>query len=309
MRYAAWVRRFVVTFVSCLPILAWGSAGCRPSKAELAAVSAELQVVRTQQAELEERLDQLEDRDATVEASAQAEHDSLEGGLTDVARRLVVLEERAAKAPKPGVQPTKPDPAAVYHVAVGDSQVKGPSDALVTIVMWTDYQCPYCARVQPTLDELERSYGRKLRFVHKHNPLGFHPRAMPTALAVEAAGRQGKFWEMHALAFENQKDLTDENYRLWAKKLRLKLGRFEADLESDELRKRVEAEQQQGMTLGARGTPAFFVNGRFLSGAQPLENFTALIDEELAKARTLVERGVPRERVYETTIADGKTQP
>jgi protein-disulfide isomerase len=191
---------------------------------------------------------------------------------------------------------------------VGDSHAKGSSDALVTIVVWTDYQCPYCARVQATLDELERDYGRELRFVHKHNPLGFHPWAMPAAIATEAAGRQGKFWEMHALAFEHQKELSNENFRKWAKKLRLKARRFEADLGDPALRERIEAEQAQGMSLGARGTPAFFINGRFLSGAQPVENFKRLIDEERTKARALVDRGVPRERVYEVTIAEGKTK-
>lgn len=269
-------------------------------------MSAELQRVRTEQAELQARVEQLEQQEAGSEAQAQYELDSLAGGLTDVARRLVVLEDRAAKLDKPALG--KPDPAAVYRVTVGDSHVKGPADALVTIVMWTDYQCPYCARVQVTMAQLEELYGREVRFVHKHNPLGLHPRAMPAALAVEAAGRQGKFWQMHALLFEHQKDLSSERFRSLAKQLRLKLRRFDDDLEDPALRDRITAEQTQGVTLGARGTPAFFVNGRFLSGAHPVENFQVLIDEELAKAKALVDRGVPRMEVYEVTIAEGKTK-
>lgn len=282
--------------------------GCRPSKAELAGISAQLQQIRAQQQELDERMQGLEAREESVDTRAQIERDSLVGGLNGVTQRLAELEERVAKANAPAVKTGKPDPAAVYHVAVGDSHVKGSSDALVTIVVWTDYQCPYCARVQATLDQLEQDYGRELRFVHKHNPLGFHPRAIPAAMATEAAGRQGKFWEMHALVFEHQKALSDENFRKWAKKLRLKARRFADDLADPALRERILAEQAQGMGLGVRGTPAFFINGRFLSGAQPLESFKVLIDEERAKARALVDRGVPRERVYEVTIAEGRTK-
>jgi protein-disulfide isomerase len=131
---------------------------------------------------------------------------------------------------------------------------------------------------------------------------------MPAALAVEAAARQGKFWPMHALLFEQGKELSEGTYRRLAKQLRLKLARFDKDRGDPALRERIEAEQAQGLTLGARGTPAFFVNGRFLSGAQPLETFQKLVDEELAKARTLVDRGVPRARVYEVTIAEGRTK-
>jgi protein-disulfide isomerase len=280
--------------------------GCRPSKAELAAISTQLQQIRVQQQELDARMQQLEEREANAVAGTQVELDSLVAGINGMVARLAALEERAAKANRPVAD--RPDLAAVYRVTLGDSHTKGPSDALVTIVMWTDYQCPYSAKVQATLDQLARDYGRELRFVQKHNPLGFHPRAMPAALAAEAAGRQGKFWEMHALVFENQKDLTDENFRKWAKQLKLKERRFAADLDDPELRKRIEAQQAQGVTLGARGTPAFFINGRFMSGAQLLERFKALIDEERAKAQELVNRGVRREEVYEVTIAEGRTK-
>lgn len=124
---------------------------------------------------------------------------------------------------------------------------------------------------------------------------------------AEAAGRQGKFWEMSDLLFDNQ-ELTDENLRKWAKKLRLDVKRFRRDMDDPELRQRILDQQAQGMTLGARGTPAFFVNGRFLSGAQPFVSFQALIDEELAEARRLVDQGVPRDEVYRVTVAEGRTR-
>jgi protein-disulfide isomerase len=131
---------------------------------------------------------------------------------------------------------------------------------------------------------------------------------MPAALGSEAAGKQGKFWEMHDKIFENQKAISEENLVAWAGELGLDVEQFKKDMASDELKKKITEQQTQGVTLGARGTPAFFVNGRFLSGAQPVENFKKLIDEEKAKAQKLVDAGTPRAGVYEKTIANGKTK-
>ncbi|MCA9709043.1 MAG: thioredoxin domain-containing protein [Myxococcales bacterium] len=287
--------------------------GCRPSHAELQAVQAQLGEIQAQQQELSAQVQLLAQREAGRDDAERFERSELEEALIGVAGRVAKLEEQLEREPARGVrqvgpQAGRPDPAAVYKVEVGDAPIRGPQHALVTIVMWTDYQCPYCSRVQATLAELEKEYGRSVRFVHKHNPLGFHARAMPAALAAEAAGRQGKFWEMHDRLFGHQKELTDQNFRKWAKKLGLKVGRFERDLDDPELRARIERDQAQGNTLGARGTPAFFINGRFLSGAQPLESFRALIDEELARAQRLVDRGVPLREVYTVTIAEGRTE-
>jgi protein-disulfide isomerase len=131
---------------------------------------------------------------------------------------------------------------------------------------------------------------------------------MPAALGSEAAGKQGKFWEMHDKIFENQKAISDENLVAWAGELGLDVEQFKKDMASDELKKKITEQQTQGVTLGARGTPAFFVNGRFLSGAQPVENFKKIIDEEKAKAQKLVDAGTPRAQVYEKVIANGKTK-
>jgi protein-disulfide isomerase len=131
---------------------------------------------------------------------------------------------------------------------------------------------------------------------------------MPAALGSEAAGKQGKFWEMHDKIFENQKAISDENLVAWAGELGLDVEQFKKDMASEELKKKITEQQTQGVTLGARGTPAFFVNGRFLSGAQPVESFKKLIDEEKAKAEKLVAAGTPRAQVYEKTIANGKTK-
>jgi len=131
---------------------------------------------------------------------------------------------------------------------------------------------------------------------------------MPAALASEAAGKQGKFWEMHDKLFENNKALNDGNYVAWAGELGLDVEQFKKDMKDPGLKKKITAQQAQGMTVGARGTPAFFVNGRFISGAQPFPNFKKLIDEEMKKADKLVASGVPKAKVYEKTIARGKTK-
>jgi len=292
-----------------LPLSLALASGCRPSKAEFDALQAQLDQVQAQQVELSQTVAVLDDRASTQGDADRFERAELEDAVIVLIQRLAQLEERMAPPPAPErPAPGRPDPEAVYKVEIGDAPVKGPDTALVTIVMWTDYQCPYCARVQDTLEILEKEYGSQVRFVHKHNPLSFHPRAMPAALAAEAARRQDKFWKMSDKLFDNQKELTDANFRRWAKKLGLKVKRFEKDMDDPKLEQHIEQDQAQGMELGARGTPAFFINGRFLSGAQPLENFRALIDEEMAKAKTLVGRGVAPNEVYAVTIAEGRTK-
>lgn len=136
-----------------------------------------------------------------------------------------------------------------------------------------------------------------------------HNRAMPAAMASEAAGKQGKFWEMHDKLFQDPRALTDENIEKYATEIGLDMAKFKEDLKDKKLEAKIKKQQQQGSTLGARGTPAFFVNGRFLSGAQPFEAFKALIDEEMKKADALLDKGTPKEKLYETIIAKGKTKP
>lgn len=236
----------------------------------------------------------------------------LKAGQDKVLKELAAVKTEVKKAParaKPGRRPGSPDPAAVYKVPVEDAHAKGPADALVTIVEWSEFQCPFCKRVGPTMDKITETYGDKVRVAFKHNPLGFHKNAMPAAMAAEAAGKQGKFWEMHDKLFENSRDLTKENFIKWAGELKLDVNKFKKDLEDKALTEKIKKQQSQGVSLGARGTPAFFVNGRFLSGAQPFERFKTLIDEELKKAEKLVEGGTSKAKLYETIIAKGKTKP
>ena len=219
-------------------------------------------------------------------------------------------------APKPTdkkARPGQPDPKAVYKVPLqGNEPQKGPDDALVTIVEFSDFECPFCGRVEPTMKEVEKKYGKDVRVVWMNNPLPVHKNAKPAATAgLEAHAQKGDkaFWAMHEKMFANQKALTAENLEAWGKELGLNGSKLKKALAEDKYAKTIQQQQTLANTLGARGTPAFFINGRNLRGAQPLAAFTALIDEELAKAKELVKKGTPRSKVYETTIANGETGP
>ena len=212
-------------------------------------------------------------------------------------------------APKAG----QPDPQAVYKVPLkGDEPQKGPDDALVTIVEISDFECPFCGRVEPTIKQVQDKYGKDVRVVWMNNPLPFHKNAKGAAnAALEAHAQKGDkgFWAMHKKMFENQKALTTANLEAWAKEQGLNVSKFKKALADDKYGKTIQEQQALASKLGARGTPAFFINGRNLRGAQPLTAFTAVIDQELTKAKALVAKGTPRAKVYETTIAKGETGP
>jgi len=219
----------------------------------------------------------------------------------------------APEAKKPAQQAGQPDPKAVYKVPLkGDEPQKGPDDALVTIVEFSDFECPFCGRVEPTMNDVQKKYGKDVRVVWMNNPLPFHKNAKPAATAaLEAHAQKGDkaFWAMHEKMFANQKALTADNLEKWGKELGLNASKLKKALADDKYAKTIQAQQALATSLGARGTPAFFINGRNLRGAQPLAAFTALVDEELAKAKALVAKGTPRAKVYETTIANGETGP
>ncbi|MBN1204539.1 MAG: thioredoxin domain-containing protein [Myxococcaceae bacterium] len=219
----------------------------------------------------------------------------------------------AANAPAPSApsQPAKPgravDPT-VFKVPLEDSPRKGSDEALVTIVEFSDYQCPFCSRAEATVQKLQEEYGSKLRVVMKQNPLSFHPRAKPAAKAAMAAGAQGKYWEYHAKLFANAKALEDADLEKYAQELKLDVARWKKELANPEFDKIITRDQTLAGQLGATGTPAFFINGRLLSGAQPIDNFKALITEELTKAEALVKSGTRANQVYAAIIEKGQTR-
>ncbi|MCP3103345.1 thioredoxin domain-containing protein [Myxococcus sp. K15C18031901] len=209
----------------------------------------------------------------------------------------------AAAAAPAGRRPVDPT---VFKVPLDGSPSRGNPEALVTMVEFSDYECPFCSRANATVQKLEEDYGKKLRVVMRQNPLSFHARAKPAALAALAAGEQGKYWEMHEKLFANQKKLDDASLEQHAKDLGLDIAQWKASQEDPKLQAIIQKDQALAQQLGASGTPAFFINGRFLSGAQPIDNFKALIDEEYGKAEALVKGGVAARDVYAKIIEKGQ---
>jgi protein-disulfide isomerase len=152
----------------------------------------------------------------------------------------------------------------------------------VTVVLFSDFECPYCKKIEPTLDALEKEYPGKVRVVWKNFPLDMHPSARLAAAAALAAHTQGKFWAMHDRLLENQEALDRPTLEGHARRLGLDPARFQAALDSKAAE--VEADVKQGTSLGVTGTPTVFVNGRRVVGAHPLATFKALVEQELARA-------------------------
>jgi protein-disulfide isomerase len=198
-----------------------------------------------------------------------------------------------------------------YAIPLRDAPTRGPATARVTLIEVSDFQCPFCGRAQATLQSLAKKYGDDLRIAFKHNPLAFHANALPAAEAALAADEQQRFWEMHDLLFAHQSELTPADLERYAKELGLDLPRFQEAMASHRLRPRIALDQREADLFGARGTPTFFINGRPLRGAQPMEAFVRLIDEELREADALLARGTPREQLYETIVQKGlaKAEP
>ena len=158
-----------------------------------------------------------------------------------------------------------------------------PNTAPITIVEFSDFQCPYCARLIPTLEEVKKKYGDKVRIVFQQYPLAFHQFAQKAAEASLCAHEQGKFWELHDAMFQNQQNLAVEQLKAKATELGMNADQFNACLDQGKFASQVAADLEAGTKAGVNGTPAMFINGRFLSGAQPLGEITKVIDDELQR--------------------------
>ena len=162
----------------------------------------------------------------------------------------------------------------------------GPASAPVTIVEFSDFQCPFCQRVAPTLKRVRDAYGDRVRIVWKDFPLtSIHPQAFKAAEAAQCAHEQGKFWEYHDRLFGNQQALQVESLKKYAADTGLDAATFAGCLDTAKYAERVQAQMGVGAKLGVNSTPAVFINGRLLTGAQPYETFVAVIDEELERAK------------------------
>jgi protein-disulfide isomerase len=164
-----------------------------------------------------------------------------------------------------------------------DDHVEGPADAPLTLVEYGDYQCPYCGAAYPVVKRLQKTLGRKLRFVFRNFPLTqAHPEALIAALAAEAAALQGKFWEMHDLLYEQQASLNADIIPRWADKIGLNLDIFGNDIKQGVVEKRIQADRQSGIRSGVNGTPTFFINGTRYDGSPDYESLLPALESELA---------------------------
>jgi protein-disulfide isomerase len=218
----------------------------------------------------------------------------------------------AVASPDPGASATAAPQAApsegaparpvdVYKVPIGGLPSIGNPDALVTIVEFTDYECPFCQRAEQTMTRLRTTYGDAIRVVVAERPLPFHERARPAAIAAIAADAQGKFEAMHTRLFAPGGSLAESAIGVAAKESVLDLARFEADRNAAPLA----PSEQLADHLGVKGTPTFFIGGRRVVGAQPYETFRDVVEQRLAAARSLVASGVRARDVYAALTANG----
>ncbi|MDA9189363.1 DsbA family protein [bacterium] len=193
------------------------------------------------------------------------------------------INDKTAKSP---VEVYIPKPARpVFEVEVGDSPFWGGKDAKVTIVEYSDFQCPFCSKAAKIVDDLKKKYGNKIKVVFKQFPLSFHNHAKKAAEASLCANEQSSknFWKFHDAMFAEQSKLSMDDLKATAKKLGLDTATFDKCLTSGKFSSKVDAEMESGKKVSVKSTPTFFVNGILLSGAQSVEVFSELIDEQLKK--------------------------
>jgi protein-disulfide isomerase len=214
---------------------------------------------------------------ATLEQVQAPIADLLTGERTSDARSAFVT---TLKAKTPVVVSLEPPRLAVSEAG---RPAKGPEGAPITMIEFSDFQCPFCQRAYATVQQVLSTYGDRIRFVYRHYPLPNHPAAGPAAEASLCADEQGQFWPYHDRLFANAERLSDADLKRHAVDVGLDAAKFNACFDSHKFQDEVAEDFAAGNSLGVNGTPAFFVNGRLLSGAQPFEAFKELIDEELAR--------------------------
>ncbi len=224
---------------------------------------------------------------------AQIEAIARRAAQTAVAEAMAQQQAARPQNPAPGqAQGNRPSAPATpqgpqrVEVSVDDDPAWGPEDAPVVIIEFSDFQCPFCTRFRKqTYDRIKETYGDKIRFVYRDFPLTqIHPEAVPAAIAANCAGEQGKYWEYHDLLFLGGKPLGRDTYVEYADQLGLDVDEFSRCIDEQRYLDEVQKDFQDGVAAGVRGTPTFFINGVPLVGAQPFENFQAVIEQELAKA-------------------------
>ena len=213
------------------------------------------------------------------------------GGSANTITGAATAQQPTAQQPTQPTAPSQPSqpsaPSPTVQVSADDDPVKGDANAPIEIIEFSDFQCPFCGRFfSDTLPQLQKEYidTGKAKLVYRDFPLSsIHPQATPAAEAAECAKEQNKFWEFHDKIFQNQAAMSDASYKQWAKDLGLNAQQFNDCVDNRKYKSEVEKDYQDGQSAGVSGTPAFFVNGIKISGAQPFASFKTIIDQELAK--------------------------
>jgi len=203
----------------------------------------------------------------------------LKAQKTTEAQRAYLKTLRAKYGVKTMLEPPR------VEVAVDDDPSKGPAKAPVTIVEFSDYQCPYCSRAETTVTEVMKKYGEKVRLVFRDYPLAFHQNANVAAQASECAREQGKFWEMHGAMFANQAKLAANDLVETAATIGVEKDKFKACLDSAKYKDEVQKDFEDGQKAGVTGTPTFFINGIPMVGARDVNSFTEIIESELERGK------------------------
>ena len=218
----------------------------------------------------------------SFEQMSPAIHQYLDQQQQTTARQALIDELKKAG---PAIRVVMDAPRTAVTISADDPS-QGKADAAVTVVEFSDFQCPFCLRVMPTLKELRTKYGDRMRLVWKDFPLTqIHPQAFIAAQAGNCAREQGKFWEYHDKLFANQSALQAESLKKYAADAGLDTAKFNQCLDSSKYEARVQDALSTGSHLGISSTPTVYVNGRMINGAQPIEVFQAVIDEELARGK------------------------
>ena len=240
------------------------------------AISATLFAGSVAQAEISEK-----DFSDSIERYLQSD-----GGVTKIGTAIEkYFQKKQQEAMKQQEDQAKSDLETQFKnpvkIDIGKSPVKGPAGAKVTIVEFSDFQCPYCKRGHDTMDEVLKAYPKDVKVAFKHYPLPFHKEAEPASRAAYAAQQQGKFWEYHDVLFNNQDKLGADFYLATAKELKLDEAKFKADMNSEAAGKQVKEDSEIGSKNGIQGTPGFFVNGVAVKGAYPASHFKQIVDRWL----------------------------
>jgi protein-disulfide isomerase len=230
--------------------------------------------------------------DADVELWYQLNPDRVQGRPIDQLRtpiRSLLLNERTIDARDTLISALKAKTTIAVllepprqTVATAGHAGKGSASAPIELVEFSDFQCPFCQRANPTVDQVLKTYGDRIHFVYRHYPLPNHPNARPAAEAAACANEQGKFWNYHDRLFASASQLSDADLKNHAAALGLDTAAFNSCVDTHAKKAEVDKDIREAEEVGVTGTPAFFINGRSLEGAQPFEAFKQVIDEELA---------------------------